>query len=217
MAWISRTLRAFQRANSAWAPDAAKNYTRCQNVLDSLQKTRRFPPRNDVPGSTGCVCGRRLPKLGLNDACYTVWPGNYGALLDQISPWATSVGAWRVGPKDEISGRYSRSARKRSQGSKAALAFRTMHGVFGATEQRGKIVYVRVVFLADSTATAVIEHTGGSCASAGVVSGAGGSNMPRTVAIGSKRALPYLLLTWQLAAINAAMRAAATTMGSRGT
>ena len=72
------------------------NYTRCQRVLDSLQTATRFPPRNDNPDNSrglpavGCGCGRKVPKPGFNDACYEVWPGNYGALLSQIEPWAAS-------------------------------------------------------------------------------------------------------------------------------
>jgi hypothetical protein len=56
------------------------------------------------------------------------------------------------------------------------LAFRTMYGVFGPAE-KGKTAYARVVFLADTGKAAKFElkysKTDGSCARAGVVSGAG--------------------------------------------
>ena len=143
-----------------------KNYARCQKVLDSLQNDTRFPPRNDAASDNGCGCVRNYPKLGLNDACFEVWPGNYGALLEQIAPLETSVGAWRAGPKDEIFGRYGRMAKG------GEMAFRTLYNVFGDAE-RGKTAFARVVYLADTGKAGKFElkysTSGGHCVSAGSV------------------------------------------------
>merc|ERR1719375_2571988 len=50
----------------------------------------------------------RMPH-GMNDIGWQIWEGNYGNnLLTQLSPQETSVGLWRVGPKDQWYGRFAR-------------------------------------------------------------------------------------------------------------
>lgn len=45
----------------------------------------------------------------LNDVCWNCWRGNYGRYITQMRANETTVGRWRVGPKNEPYGRYARS------------------------------------------------------------------------------------------------------------
>lgn len=85
---------------------------------------------------------------------HQVYPGNYAQFLEQLEPEATSVGAWRIGPKDEIFGRYGRSARANKgglDGAGASLLFQVTDGVFSGHEGA---VYARVVFFDAADAAA---------------------------------------------------------------
>lgn len=45
----------------------------------------------------------------MNDVGWRIWRGNYGnGLLTQLDPIASSIGWWRVGPKDQPYGRFAR-------------------------------------------------------------------------------------------------------------
>ena len=44
----------------------------------------------------------------LNDVCYECWEGNYERYMSQVNASATSVGWWRVGPRNELYGRFAR-------------------------------------------------------------------------------------------------------------
>ena len=115
-----------------------KNLARCIAIIASVSKKQtKYPPRLDAPSNKSCGSGRR--RLGLNDAGYQVYPGNYHSFLKQRDAEASSYGAWRVGPEDEIFGRYGRSVSSAS----AALAFEVLGGVF---DDHNGAVYVRVVF-----------------------------------------------------------------------
>ena len=46
--------------------------------------------------------------MHLNDVCWNCWPGNYFRYIKQIDPTETSVGWWRVGPKQQGYGRFAR-------------------------------------------------------------------------------------------------------------
>ena len=51
----------------------------------------------------------RSPKA-MNDVGWRIWAGNYGTgRMRQLSPNASSIGRWRVGPKDQPYGRFARS------------------------------------------------------------------------------------------------------------
>jgi hypothetical protein len=114
------------------------NLNRCLAILASLQNSTQHPPRNDMPSTQGCGCGRKNSnaQLGLNDACYQVQPENYARFFTQLDTDSTSLGVWRVGPQDEIFGRYGRVATP-------AMSFAVTDGVFGTAP---KTVYARVVF-----------------------------------------------------------------------
>jgi len=58
----------------------------------------------------------------LNDVGWEIYRGNYEHFLEQIDPAATSVGLWRVGPKDQPFGRYARGFEHAT--GKAALFYR---------------------------------------------------------------------------------------------
>ena len=48
-------------------------------------------------------------RNGTNDVGYRIWQGNYGnGLIEQLSPFETSIGYWGVGPIDQPYGRYAR-------------------------------------------------------------------------------------------------------------
>ena len=118
--------------------DKGKNLARCTAIVDFVSKTQtRHPPRLDAPSNKSCGSGRR--RLGLNDAGYQVYPGNYNGFLRQRDADASSYGAWRIGPREEIFGRYGRSVVP----SSAGMAFEVLGGVFGDYEGD---VHVRVVF-----------------------------------------------------------------------
>lgn len=115
-----------------------KNLARCQAIIAHVSKTQtQYPPRLDAPSGKGCGSGRK--RLGLNDAGYQVFPGNYHGFLEQRDADGTSYGAWRVGPEEEIFGRYGRSVAS----SGAGMAFEVVGGVF---DNHVGGVYVRVVF-----------------------------------------------------------------------
>jgi hypothetical protein len=50
----------------------------------------------------------------LNDVGYRIWPGNYGKFMVQLNASASSVGRWRVGPRDQGYGRFARALEQRS-------------------------------------------------------------------------------------------------------
>jgi hypothetical protein len=50
----------------------------------------------------------------LNDVGYRIWPGNYAKFMRQHDAAATSVGRWRVGPKDQGYGRFARALEQRT-------------------------------------------------------------------------------------------------------
>jgi hypothetical protein len=58
----------------------------------------------------------------LNDVGWEIYRGNYEHFLEQIEPAATSVGHWRIGPKDQPYGRYARGFEHAT--GKDALFFR---------------------------------------------------------------------------------------------
>lgn len=148
--------------------DKGHNLDRCIAILNFFNGTSKYPPKNDAPSSQGCGCSRKK-LLGLNDACYNVWPGNYAMFLEQISPDSTSVGVWRIGPSNELFGRYGRSV----NGTANAMLFRTTNRVF--TGER-ETVYVRVIFFdskdAESNNSWALSYSATSgCANMSTVSG----------------------------------------------
>ena len=92
---------------------------------------------------SACGCGRKktphktangsVVSVGLNDACYRVWPGNYERFLTQLDVDSTSFGVWRVGPKDEIFGRYARVVAQKAGSSTGTLFFKVTDNVFEST------------------------------------------------------------------------------------
>jgi len=123
------------------------NMDRCLAIINHTANTQTaHPPKLDVApaGAVGCDAGR-TGLVALQDAGYQVYPGNYAQFLEQLEPEATSLGAWRIGPKDEIFGRYGRSALAKGSddGTAASLLFRVTEGVF--SDHEGPL-YARVVF-----------------------------------------------------------------------
>lgn len=50
----------------------------------------------------------------LNDVGYRIWPSNYAKHMRQHNATATSVGRWRVGPKDQGYGRFARALEQKT-------------------------------------------------------------------------------------------------------
>eukprot|EP00937_MAST-01D_sp_MAST-1D-sp2_P000672 g672.t1 len=131
-----------------------KCLARCNAIIAAVNQTQtRWPPRLDAPGTKGCGSGRL--RGGLNDAGYRVVPGNYHNYLEQIDADTTTVGAWRIGPKDELFGRYGRSllpgaASILGSGS-SGMAFRVTGGVFSGHSGN---VFARIVFFRGSAPAA---------------------------------------------------------------
>ena len=135
-----------------------KCLARCNAIIAAVNQTQtRWPPRLDAPDTKGCGSGRG--RGGLNDVGYRVVPGNYHNYLEQIDADATTVGAWRIGPEDELFGRYGRSllpAAPSTSGSgsgsgSTGMAFRVTGGVFGGHTGH---VFARVVFFRGSAPAA---------------------------------------------------------------
>jgi hypothetical protein len=67
-----------------------------------------FAAQGARQGDPNGLAERANPKA-LNDVGWRIWPGNYSRYLTQFDPNGTSVGRWRVGPKDQPYGRFARS------------------------------------------------------------------------------------------------------------
>ena len=50
----------------------------------------------------------------LNDVGYRIWPDNYAKFMAQLNASASSVGRWRVGPRDQGHGRFARALEQES-------------------------------------------------------------------------------------------------------
>ena len=165
--------------------NSKSNYQRCSSVLTYYENATRFPPRNDLPAPSACGCGRKktphktangsVVSVGLNDACYRVWPGNYERFLTQLDVDSTSFGVWRVGPKDEIFGRYARVVAQKAGSSTGTLFFfKVTDNVFESISA----AYARVVYFneqgSDRSWSLWYSKKGGKCVTAGsVTNGAG--------------------------------------------
>lgn len=58
----------------------------------------------------------------LNDVGYRIWPGNYAKFLTQQEASTTSVGRWRVGPREQGYGRFARALEQKSGKSAIRLS-----------------------------------------------------------------------------------------------
>ena len=108
----------------------------------------------------------------LNDVGYRIWPDNYGKFMAQIDPAGSSVGRWRVGPRDQGYGRFARALEQASGRTAIRLAlapgFAAAHRVGGGGGAAVGLlnVTVRVVYFDEGhgrwtmgyRATAAGEH-----------------------------------------------------------
>lgn len=142
------------------------NVDRCHAIINHTAKLQTsYPPRLDSPTDKGCGANRES-TYGLNDATYQGYPGNYQQFLEQVDEEGTSIGAWRIGPSDEIFGRYGRSALPGG-----GLFFRSTGSVFAGYST----VYARVVFYDSGAASAwKLSYSGkGGCVTMAKVTGKG--------------------------------------------
>ena len=90
----------------------------------------------------------RSPKA-MNDVGWRIWAGNYGTgRMRQLSPNASSIGRWRVGPKDQPYGRFARSFAATE--GKTAMGFAWDRRLWGGLPAAGKgqlgAIQLRVVW-----------------------------------------------------------------------
>lgn len=147
--------------------DNGTNLDRCWAIINATAKLQPWhPPKLDAPDNEGCGQHRRKGH-GLNDAGWQVYPGNYAQFLTQVKPEQTSVGAWRVGPADEIFGRYGRSASHVS----TSMYFKTTEEAFA---KHNGPAFARIVYYdrTSSAATWILKYSAkSSCQSVKPVTG----------------------------------------------
>lgn len=78
--------------------------------------------------------------MHLNDVGYRIWPGNYGKYLLQINASDSSVGYWRVGPRNQGYGRFARGLDHKNR----KTAIRTALEPFWSLNHRGPQGQLRV-------------------------------------------------------------------------
>jgi len=91
---------------SKYGTASQANGKRMQNI--AAEFAHRGAGIGDLVAATANAEQSRAPK-SMNDVGWRIWEGNYGnGLLKQLAPLETSVGLWRVGPKDQWYGRFAR-------------------------------------------------------------------------------------------------------------
>jgi len=92
-------------------------------------------------------------RKGLNDAGFHIWPTNYAQFIEQLDPFATSLGRWRVGSSDGVLGRFAR------QTNGSSMGFR-LHPEFNP----GSTPFVRVAFFDEGSGSWGLRYavSGGS-------------------------------------------------------
>jgi len=113
--WIGAIIQlrdGLDSANKERFPES-KYGTASQNNGDRMKRivsdfAHRGAGIGDIAAATGSAMKSRTPSK-MNDVGWRIWEGNYGnGLLTQLAPLETSVGLWRVGPKDQWYGRFAR-------------------------------------------------------------------------------------------------------------
>jgi hypothetical protein len=83
----------------------------------------------DMHAATANAITSRQPKK-MNDVGWRVWEGNYGnQRITQLDPEGSSIGWWRVGPKDQAYGRFARGFEHAS--NKTEMKFALDNGLWG--------------------------------------------------------------------------------------
>ena len=82
------------------------NGTRLHNIAKAMA---RYGARQDGEEARSQNSVVQKKGMHLNDVCWRCWPGNYGRYITQLDPIGTSVGRWRVGPRDHPQGRFARA------------------------------------------------------------------------------------------------------------
>lgn len=82
------------------------NGTRMHNIANTMA---RYGARQDGEEARSQNSVVQKKGMHLNDVCWRCWPGNYGRYIKQLDPLGSSVGRWRLGPKDQPHGRFARA------------------------------------------------------------------------------------------------------------
>ena len=77
-----------------------------RNIAEAMA---RYGARQDGEEARSRKSISQKKGMHINDVCWRCWPGNYGRYIEQLDPLATSVGRWRLGPKDQPHGRFARA------------------------------------------------------------------------------------------------------------
>jgi hypothetical protein len=138
---------SFGAVNDTHGPHAGKrlNQTRMLSIVKANQAYGA-----EIENVAECASFKSIVQkkgMYLNDVGYRIWPGNYGKFLRQLNATATSVGRWRVGPRDQGYGRFAR-ALEQETGS-AAITLSLEPGFAAAHRDASGLLNVslRVVYL----------------------------------------------------------------------
>lgn len=101
-----------------------------------------YGARQDEPKAAVGKSVKQKKAGALNDVGCQIWPGNYGMFMKQQRPAQTSVGHWRVGPKDQPYGRFARGSSNRD--NRSAMHFDLDDKLFGGLPFGGESVPVVV-------------------------------------------------------------------------
>lgn len=140
-------------------PEAEYGESLLTNKDRFLKITAAFASRGAIQGDPegGLISGIKSKNLkALNDVGWEIYTGNYELFLEQLEPASTSVGFWRVGPKDQPYGRYARGFQHSS--GRDSLYFR-LDGRFLPTGG-GRQVSVRVVYFDQGVGTWALRYQG---------------------------------------------------------
>lgn len=131
------------------SPEKERGIARCLKIAAA------FADRGALQGDPEKAMYRTMQNRdakAMNDVGWNIWPGNYYRYLKQHDPNGTSVGYWRVGPKDQPYGRFAR-------GFDVATGRNAMH--FDLDDAfPAKRVKVRVVYLDRGTGSWALKYDG---------------------------------------------------------
>jgi hypothetical protein len=147
----------------------------------------RGAAEGDVKAATSGAMGSRR-RDSMNDVGWRIWPTNFGnGAIHQLAPYATSIGWWRVGPRDQPYGRFARGFERAT--NRSAMGFVLDQRLWGGLPlaQPPPPVVLRIVYFAHAPASLSLSHDA-----------TGGCSAPRAIVISAKEAGRWQELTLTL-------------------
>jgi len=134
----------FGPVNLEFGHTSQLNGTRMHNIAEAMARYGARQDGEEARSQKGVV---QKKGMHLNDVCWRCWPGNYGRYITQLDPLGTSVGRWRLGPKDQPHGRFARALEHESGKDSINLQ---LDAAFGASYRdvttKALAVTIRVVY-----------------------------------------------------------------------